>query len=473
MNLPISHLIPPPKDPLDSSSSGVKGKWVYTNKQVFYSTSHKPISGQGKKIEVSLQKVKKLLQEVDPLSLKEGDIESLSALKALVGVKVEKYNQSHGRIYKFFSRLIYGDVNAYKNQIIKSVDSLLERNALEKEASSKISEAEKDASKIAEEVVKSPIEKEELPPLSSSLQTPEKAEFKSLYQEFAPQFVKDFLLPYITGKIRPETESKDRLPMMDRLLSELERQKQAPLSINERKDIEQLALDTYLHVAIGGLYAHLNRNHSQKPIEIYAYGKEFTKEFQMLLDSLKPSLIKDFPAQNITDQYLEEIVKKALVKFNQDVEVDTAIGNPDDRFIKAKEILSEENITKLRQLYKQYAENLEELILLEEKTPRARIAYEEAKKSKNLFLNSKENRLEYERLYSKIKNNYFNLLSKKQESLENLNKIKEEINKIESKKLFLDPKQSEQEIKTIADAELAKAQEYKSKRLKKNAELGE
>lgn len=102
-----------------------KTRWVYSKNQI--TTSQDSSIFSHRKIETILSKMTKDFAGFN--SEQNHDISDVAAiqskletLKQIIKTNVEKYNQKHGMIYKFFSKLFYGDVTELQKQTFKQID---------------------------------------------------------------------------------------------------------------------------------------------------------------------------------------------------------------------------------------------------------------------------------------------------------------------------------------------------------------
>ncbi len=125
-------------------------------------------------------------------------------------------------------------------------------------------------------------------------------------------FVSKFLDPYISGKITPENESKDRKPMIELLFEEIERE--YFILEEEREEIEQMAIYLYCEIAAKGILLKIKNNQFKSIIGNNEYSRANTLDIlfydaeKILKRSLKEALSKDFPKRSFSDERIDSII---------------------------------------------------------------------------------------------------------------------------------------------------------------------
>lgn len=151
------------------------------------------------------------------------------------------------------------------------------------------------------------------------------------------KFTEHFLWPYITNQIDPHSpEEINRISMIETLFDHLK--KQFP-SVDDIKDIEEIALNSYILTATRGFFQNKHTKEKINDFPLYLSGHQTgakedeeyqklsqwyldwnkigkpelpTKHFLILLQALVPALTKDFPNLSLTSQELIKKVTNAL-----------------------------------------------------------------------------------------------------------------------------------------------------------------
>jgi hypothetical protein len=125
----LTNILPPQHS--QSPESFQKKRWVILKNGLKYEDN--PKSREKQKIEKVLRVMEKKLSEFEP-EIKNKHIQDLIKLKIVVTKKVQNYNKNHngfiGSIYKFFSRLFYGDVNKLSSRLTDKIDSIIKNTSV-------------------------------------------------------------------------------------------------------------------------------------------------------------------------------------------------------------------------------------------------------------------------------------------------------------------------------------------------------
>lgn len=117
----------------------------------------------------------------------------------------------------------------------------------------------------------------------------------SIQEKEISALIKSFLFPYITGRITPQNEPKDRKPLMEMIKEKF----------GSSKQVEQYAFQAYLEESASGLYVHCR---VPKNKAVASTGGSF----ENLIAALKASLPKDFPGLIISEPMLRKLAASAL-----------------------------------------------------------------------------------------------------------------------------------------------------------------
>lgn len=147
----------------------------------------------------------------------------------------------------------------------------------------------------------------------------ERIETPVTLEEQIDSFVANFLHPYITGRIRPEGERIDpKLAVLHGVRNE-EKNRDSLMVLLHREfarenktQIEEIALNSYLKIAAQGLYVNQGL---QGIVE-----RDFTKdsaEFEELILAISSAIKKDFPTHQIEQEDLRNRIESALKDVNE------------------------------------------------------------------------------------------------------------------------------------------------------------
>jgi len=103
-----------------------KQRWICTKDGIKYVLN--PDSSADQKLEKILLNMKKKLHEQVKLGHFASDVNKINSLRTMINEKVKGYNERHvgmlGFMYKFFSKVIYGDINELNNDVLQELDTL-------------------------------------------------------------------------------------------------------------------------------------------------------------------------------------------------------------------------------------------------------------------------------------------------------------------------------------------------------------
>ncbi len=111
------------RDPLNMKNL----RWVFHNKKISYIEKSKILPSSIKKIEYVLFRLNEDFKKFDAYNVDKNAYNKLKNLIQLVEEKVKKYKSKHGKIYLFFSRLFFGDVDKRSKAFTNHLDSLRRR----------------------------------------------------------------------------------------------------------------------------------------------------------------------------------------------------------------------------------------------------------------------------------------------------------------------------------------------------------
>jgi hypothetical protein len=196
-------------------------------------------------------------------------------------------------------------------------------------------------------------------------------------EDFINEFTRVFLSPYVEGKINAETDNPNRQPMIEQLLIQLEKKLNTPLSSEQKKEVEELALKAYLKLSIYEAYRYLKINRAYTRFSEQINNPENNLN-TILIPALKQALKKDFPYQQFSEIEFKEKIAEAGAQYDaetQEIYEKTlqilkdhpGIGNMDDRKPKQNLLKKQEQESSAKHFLDNSSLNKEQVEAIERK----------------------------------------------------------------------------------------------------------
>lgn len=121
-------------------------------------------------------------------------------------------------------------------------------------------------------------------------------------------FVLEFLMPYLNGKITKENEPPGRQAMMDLLMAKINQSSRInAVDSKTCAKIENIALEAYLRIGAAGLFVDFATGKRRPPMN------EKKRRYQFFT-ALQEALSKDFPNRKFEDEIIRRQAREALTQ---------------------------------------------------------------------------------------------------------------------------------------------------------------
>lgn len=103
-------------------------RWTFLNTRFSYIEKSKVQSGSSKKIEKVLSELNNSFKRFNAAKVDKDAYEKMETLMQLVQQKVQNYKSKHGKVYLFFSRVFFGNVDKVSRDLISHLRDLRQRH---------------------------------------------------------------------------------------------------------------------------------------------------------------------------------------------------------------------------------------------------------------------------------------------------------------------------------------------------------